>query len=546
MKSFDELGYVDHQCFFALYEMLDAQGNLINPQRLEYETALLKQRLHAAADDGITVYHTFGRSLTEFLTYDNYDIYDEDEPRRAAAEAFRHTYHECLELAQQLGIRIGFSINQFTFAHAVYDKLGDAIGGEGEGAAPVCPANEFAWQLYRDMLHEFFTYCPVDIIQLTTNETQVNVVDCKCQQCSNLNTGDRIVKLTNETHTICQQHGVELQLRSWGEMEDEGFFDRISDAIPDDIAVSVKNTNGDFHLHVPMHPMIGYTGKRNRSQIVEFDAWREFSGWNGFPCFMGYRYQQRLQQSMKLGVKRLTLRLTWIPNQRLIEDIPWGNDLNRRVFLALYDDPDLDVDAWLRDALKEFAPIPSEELFELYRDSSQELEASYYPDGRYMHSHSTVCNPWEVGRSALMEIKHWSNAAWIPDAPTAEQLESIAKENATRWNRMIKRVVQLKGSIDEIVYADLLSNTRGQRYLLEILPRLGLIRSWLEQPDDSVDYGKNIDHLRDLALQWQAAAPQHFEEKLGHFVFKVVYEARLWLQTRRADALTPINPTSKT
>ncbi|GEM_PF-3233533 len=531
--TFSECGYVDHQCFFALYEMMDAHGRIINPQRLDYEAQLLKDRLHRAHRDGIAVYHVFGRSLTEFLTYEAFDVYSEDDPQVASARIFRNAFSECLGLAGQLGIRIGFSVNQFTFAQAVYDKLGDRLKGDGPHGSAVCPGRPFTWELYREMLDEFFTVCPgIGILQLTTNETQVNVVDCSCPQCDHLDIGERIILLTQQTHAVCQKHGVELQLRSWGEMEDEGFFDRVSDEIDPGIGVSVKNTEGDFHLYLPMHRMIGYG---DRSQIVEFDAWREFSGWNGFPCFMGYRYQERLKACLDQGVTRVTLRLTWLPNHRLLEEIPWGNDLNRQVFLALLHNPDLDVTAWLEGALSEFQTSPCPEFASLYRESSGWLEQSYFPDGMHLHSHSTVCNPWESGHTALQEIQHWTHPLWRSHQPSAETLLSISQQNAERWQGIVARVTSLEGRISEPVYQDLLRNARGQACLMELLPRMVLIRARLTEPEwaSPGSYGTELDVLRDLALDWQASAPRHFENMLGAFVLKAVHEARLRLVTRR-------------
>jgi hypothetical protein len=538
-SPFTECGYVDHQCFFALYEMLDANGRLINPQRLAYEAQLLKDRLHRAHRDGIRVYHVFGRSLTEFLLYDAYGIYPEGHPRVESVQIFRREFSACLELAEHLGIRIGFSVNQFTFARAVYDKLGSELKGEGPGGRAVCPGKEKVWALYRDMLDEFFTACPgIGFLQLTTNETQVNVVDCSCPACAHLDIGDRIILLTQQTHEVCRKHDVGLQLRSWGEMEDEGFFDRISDAIDPGIGISVKNTQGDFHLYLPMHRMIGYG---DRSQIVEFDAWREFSGWNGFPCFMGYRYQERLKACLQRGVTRVTLRLTWLPNHRLLEDIPWGNDLNRRVFLALLEDPDLDVTAWLQNALMDFQTSPCPELVSMYRDSSTWWEQSYFPDGMHLHSHSTVRTPWESGTTALQELEHWTKPLWRSHRPTAEALLRISRANAERWKDIIRQISAMRGRVEEKVHEDLLVNAKGQACLLELLPRLILIRARLEEPEwkPPGEYGEELNTLRDLALRWQNLSPTHFEDMLGAFVLKAVHEARLWLDTRRPRTSTP-------
>jgi len=531
--SLFEPGYVDHQCFFALYEMLDSEGRLVNPQRLAYETELLKTRLRQAKADGVKIYHVFGRSLTEFLVYEGFDLYHPEDPRVQSAFAFRKAFNECLNLAEELGIRIGFSINQFTFAEAVYAKLDSQLAGEGPHAAAVCPGKPFVWEFYRNMLQEFFTACPgIGIIQLTTNETQVNVVECSCPCCDTLDIGDRILKLTRATHEVCEANGVELQLRSWGEMEDEGFFDRISDGLHPNIAVSVKNTQGDFHLYLPMHRMIGYG---DRSQIVEFDAWREFSGWNGFPCFMGYRYQQRLQVCRDQGISRVTLRLTWLPNHRLLEEVPWGNDLNRRVFLALLEDPDLDVDAWLEEALSVFSHDDWSDLVSLYRDSSAWLQESYFPDGMHLHSHSTVCNPWESGHTALNELRHWTTPVWNTHQPSADTLLRLSRENAERWRHILDLVESLEGKVQANVYEDLLLNTRGQACLMELLPRMVLIRVRIEEDTWQAPgvCEEELNTLRDLAIRWQSVSPRHFENMLGAFVLKAVHEARLWLATRR-------------
>ena len=109
-----ECGYVDHQCFFALYEMMDPAGRLVNPQRLAYESQPLKERVHRAHQDGIKVYHVFGRSLTEFLIYEAFEVYAEDDPRVESARIFLGTVemgfsnpaHHELGLESPLSIRV--------------------------------------------------------------------------------------------------------------------------------------------------------------------------------------------------------------------------------------------------------------------------------------------------------------------------------------------------------------------------------------------------------------------------------------------------------
>jgi hypothetical protein len=254
---------------------------------------------------------------------------------------------------------------------------------------------------------------------------------------------------------------------------------------------------------------------------------------------MGYRYQERLRHCRDHQVQRLTLRLTWLPNIRLLEDIPWGNDLNRRVFLALCRDTDLDIDQWLADALRELAPNSDPQLMAFYRESSQLLQDSYYPDGMYLHTHSTVRAPWERGRTALAHIRHWTNALWRLGAPTATRLSEIASDNADRWQQVLHQLQSLQNQIPEEMYSDLWHNASGQRYLSEILPRLVQLRVWTDEPDHAspADYSEPLDTLRDLTAKWQSVAPVHFETMLGEFVFQAVREARLWLTTRHEESL---------
>lgn len=524
-----EVGLVDHQCFFALYEMLSPTGELLHPERLEQEKQLLQARLRQAAQEGCTVYHVFGRSLVQFLTYEGYDVYPADHPIRTSVQCFREALNEALAEAPQLGLRIGFSINQFTFADEVYQKLGDQLRGEGEDRAKVCPGRDFTWQLYCDMLDEFLTAVPgIDIIQLTTNETQVSILECDCPLCADLDMVQRIQLLTNTTQDVCEQHGVELQLRSWGEMEDEGGFDRISDDLHPDVAVSVKNTAGDFHLFLPPHPMIGYG---DRSQIVEFDAWREFSGWNTFPCYMGEIYRERLRLVQRQGVDRVTLRITWLPPSRKIESVPWGNTLNRQAFFALVEDLDADLDHLLRESLALYAPSLPEDLLNLYRESATIYQASYFPDDMILHCHSTIRAPWEDGQYAVATIRNWTRPARNISNPKPERLAEIARENRQRWQGVVKRVEALQGELLPEFYQDLHENALGHRYLQEIIPRLFELAIYAnaEKKPTLEEVQARVAALRDLATNWQQAAPHHFTDMMGEFTYQAAREYERWL-----------------
>jgi hypothetical protein len=405
LQPFRDVGFIDHHNL--RYPGLDGRT-------LSAAAAEVRSNMAQAARYGARHYVLFSRAFETLVNYDfevpgagniGAAVFPAGSPHRREAARYAGALREALRASRQYGIRTLFHTNQFEFPREVYEKYGEKM----KGTAAVCPARPFVWQLLRGKIREFFTLFPeIAGLQITADETQVSALACRCDACRHMGAAERIDRLIREAADACSERGKELQARTWGrvgELAAEGKANNMFDSQPPGVVVSVKHTRGDFCLGEPASELMGIGNDR---QVVEFDSWGEYYGWNNFPCYLGDVFAERLRLAAEKGVRRVASRLCWNPYTNHIFDRPWGNEVNLYVFSRLAENPALGADKVLRDWIAERYPESGEAAFRLYKRSAHLQSVWLTCQGRNANDHSRIYfrkkSTFERARSSLRAV----------------------------------------------------------------------------------------------------------------------------------------------
>jgi len=385
-QAFQELTFIDHE------NLRYVEG----PDTTAFQVSEIKKNINEAAKYGVDGYLLFAKDMMEaLLTYD-FDVpgignigeqaFAQDSSHRERAGRLRKALREVTDHAEHKGIKLYFHSNQFIFKKDVLNVIKPATWGTA-----VCPAREATWAVYRGKIDEFFRRFPrVAGLQITGDETQVSVLKCDCEKCRDMTFVERVKRLTNETATAAKKHGKEIQMRTWQRMGELGDPSRMEEGIQDNVSFSIKNTAGDFRIAHGLDRAFLSAAAPNRI-VCEFDAWREYTGHNYFPCYMGEAWTSRFQFLHERGIQRIAVRLMWNSNDNPIFDRPWGNFINIYAFLKLAEDPSRSAQDILEAFVEEhYPPSARKAAMDLYNFSMKFQRIMYYSQGQYLGDHSCV------------------------------------------------------------------------------------------------------------------------------------------------------------
>lgn len=517
--AFAERAFIDHQNLRYLYRL--AEGDRVDEQRLELEVARMKRNMDEAVRYGMTSYVIFSRSFEWLVDYDRLwldragrasvvvepPLFPAQHPRRAVVRRFGEALREVLEHAESLGLRVVFHTNQFEFPEEVYARWGDLMSG----SARVCPGRGFTWVVFRGKVGEFFDRYPeCDGLQLTMSETEVSPLECRCPRCEGMSTAERLARVAQETWAVCAARGKELQVRTWGTVGSEE-YDEVDALLPPEAVVSTKNTYGDFNIASGPKP---YVGRGKRRQVVEFDCWREYTGWNYFPCYMGDIYAERMRAAAASGVWGVAARLNWGEGERLIFDVPWGNEVNVYLFARLAQDPWQDPDALLREWIAGRFPEEARDVaFEFYKLTPRVQTIWMTHLGRNCNDHSRLYKSADGSYYRRLEGQLGG---------LAEEGFSFTKEEVDARRRAVDeayaRVEEVLSRLCPLIPAewagDLSRCARGEwfvaRSVCDCMEIFGLMRRVLA--------GEPLPPLDDLRAaveerlrEWRGLYPEHYE-----------------------------------
>lgn len=467
MSFFRERFFIDHQNLRRFGQIIDAPEG-IDTGRLRRETDIIKINMSKAAELGMTGYVIFSRGFEELVNYDfdipglNGRIFQDNHPHREGARVAGKYLTEAVDFGRSLGLDVVFHCNQFFFPDEVYEVLGERM----QGTAKVCPGKDIVWHLLRSKIEEFFRLFPgVTGLQLTTSETQVSPLKCQCEDCAGMDVGERYARMVREAWEVCQGLGKSLQIRTWGAMSDaskEDEYARMTSLVPEGVTVSTKITRGDFHLSDPPTNLIG---KGHREQVIEFDCWGEYYGWNQFPCYMGDQFGERFKICADSGIQQVAARLNWDPPVNHIFDHPYGNALNVYIFAKLckdpYRSPDDILEEWLGERMPEKAVSAAVDLYKL----SYKAQYTWYNfRDRHTNDHSRVY--MRFGRPTYYGRLTVQVGGMVADdyAFDPASIAAHRKDIDNRYLDLQRALPSLKGSIPDVDYKYMARQLVNQRY----------------------------------------------------------------------------------
>ena len=505
MRAFDELVFIDHQ---NLRYIADSA-------RIAFQANEARKNMAQAARLGVDTYLFFAKETFDaMLNIDSpmpgigsigAQAFAPNGEHRRVGAYLRCALGELLQYARTKQLRVFYHSNQFIFKENVLKVIKPAVWGTS-----ICPGRQMTWSIYRQKLGEFFALFP-DLagLQITGDETQASVLECRCDSCRHLGFVERVNRLTTETARVCAGYGKEVQMRTWGRMGEltaESGPAHMGDGLPNHVFFSIKNTQGDFHLPNAMDE--GFIRAADAKRIiVEFDAWREYEGHNYFPCYMGDIWAPRFKLLQQLGIKRIAVRLNWNSNINPIFAAPWGNLVNIYTFLKLAENPQRSPDDILRSFIRENYPQACQEkAFALYKFTSAFQKTMYYFQGHYSANHSRVQDDDALKvLSALQKTGEFTSAehfagkrAQIERAgEEAERLvQAIAPHVPAAWGQGL-----LQGIIVE-----------------QTIARANLIKMeawfWKKQNNEN-EYRQVLEQLRQEQRTWQDQYPDSFHEMDG-------------------------------
>lgn len=528
MAFFSERFFIDHHNL-RHFNSVTRDPNNVDIEWLRKDTDRAKANMDKAAQYGMNGYVLFSQSFEEVLNYDfpipgfSGKIYSDNHPHRSAGKIVGEYLREASEYGKSLGIKVYFHCNQFAMTPEAFEALNPIIAG----TARVCPGKDVVWEIFRNKITEFFTLFPAMAgLQLTTSETQVSATSCNCPDCQHLSAEDRFARMAREAWAACSAMGKGLQFRTWGEiMEWDEKYLRMISLLPEKVVISTKNTLTDFHLSDPPSRLIGVG---DRAQIIEFDCWGEYYGWNQFPCYMGDQFSERFRICADKGIQQVAGRVNWEPRANFLFDHPYGNEVNMFTFAKLtqdpYRDPDDILGEWLSERVPESVISKAMEFYKLTyqaqytwlnfnnfncNDHSRVYQLQGRPDFRHRLD-------FQVGELAQEGFRF---------EPTV--IAQQRKEIAQRFDECGKAMQILKGHIPDVEYTYMESSLTNQCYcsqgIADCLEMYGYMLA-RDRGEKLPDLSSLESEIKRKASEWCAFDEDNFKLMMGPNVTAVFEE----------------------
>jgi hypothetical protein len=509
-RIFTELVFIDHQ---NLRYVKDKQTIL-------FQVESAKKNIDKASELGIDAYLFFAEETFEAMIDYDFNVtgignvgekaFPPGSEHRQTAIFLRDALNEIIDYAQYKHVRIFFHSNQFIFPEEVLKIIEPAVWGTA-----VCPGRDITWEIYRKKLQEFFTIFPnIAGLQITGDETQVSVLECRCDSCAHMSYVDRVNMLTRVTAEVCKEFGKEVQMRTWQrmpELEQEKDPSKMGEGLPENVHFSIKNTKGDFYITNPPDEKFLRSVDPDRV-VVEFDGWQEYNGNNYFPCFMGDIWAPRFMLLKELGIKRIAIRLNWCSNKNAIFEIPWGNEINIYTFIKLSDNPERAAADILKEYIQKTFPASAQKAaFDLYKYSSVFQETIYYYKGEYNASHSRVQNDY-----ASIDLENLQKKGFLLQAGDFEARRQ-------EINNACKKANDLVGLLGNDVPETWIKSLKTG-IIIEQHIAMGTIdkmeATFWKMKGDTEEFQKVFRRLEERRKDWYAFHPESYQSMNGDELVK--------------------------
>ncbi len=518
------LSLVDHASFRKLDE---GEGDLAE------DLATTQRRMAAAQALGASRYVLFTGDLESLLTYDlpvpglgalGPKAFPPGDPRREQAARSQAALAAVIAEGRRLGLEVWVHTNQFSYPEPVFALARPAIADE---AGHICVDRPVTWALYRAKLTELFDALPgLSGLQLTADEAEQSLFGCapggSQGEGGRIGAADgstlaRVNRLVAETAQVAAERGLAVEARTWGRLyrlEEEADPRRMTEGLPANTDLSLKVTDGDFHLFSPPSPLLAHVDAR---VTLELDAWGEHLGFNHFPCWQGPVWAPMLRPALARGVRRLALRIAWDQQANDLFERPWGNLLNLDYARALADDPGLEPDSFLQAwVAARYRPPAREAAMALYRRSTALQAVWLAEDEVELTDHSRLFRPYGGGdrfervRDRLDRLQ--AEGAFLDAADFAARRATVAAA-CTEAQDLVAALAR-SGGAPEAWTAELARGARAQCRVAEgVTDQLELLH--LRRREAA---GEEAPGLADLAARirawtaaWQAEDPASFE-----------------------------------
>ncbi|MBD3377938.1 hypothetical protein GF406_23110 [candidate division KSB1 bacterium] len=509
-KIFNERIFIDHQNLRYVED----------PETIAFQVRSAKGNIEQATEYGIDTYLFFAKETFEAML--NYDfnvegighIGQKSFPRggthRQTAEYLRAAFREVIDFAQQRNIRVFFHSNQFIFPDQVLKTIKPVVWGTA-----VCPGRQPTWEIYRKKLDEFLRLFPgIAGFQVTGDETQVSVLECDCDSCSHMSFVDRVNLLTQMTAEVCEEHGKQVQMRTWqrmSELEEEKHPSQMGEGLPENVFFSIKNTEGDFHLIHAADETFLHAVDPHRV-IVEFDAWREYNGNNYFPCFMGAIWAPRFRLLKDLGIKRIAVRLNWNSNKNPIFAMPWGNNINIFAFLKLSQDPLRSAEDILTEFVEHTFPATARQAaIDLYSFSPEFQETIYYIKSRYNANHSRVQDD-----DAVDDLRYLQQSGLFIHSDDFDKRRQKITSVCEKAHRLVG---QLGEEVPQEWIDALKIGIRVEQFVaLGTTDKMEAI--YWQQKNNALQFERIVQKLKQHQKEWQVFHPESYDSMNGEDLLK--------------------------
>jgi len=402
-------------------------------------------------------------------------------PEGTADAAKRRAVHEQIGAeARRLGIEPWVNINIINYPDAFTKLCPDAIakapatadrwlrspGPKGLSKQPqICSSSESFRKLAVAQLTDLCRLPHVGGIECWLTAGDSDLFYCVCEKCTGKSISDRIVEFVETVHPVVVQHGKKLLMRpylgGWRCALETEVWLEAAPCLPQDVEIGYKQQHGDLmNWHGP-NPLAGRLAPHQ--ELVEFDLQGEYRGINyGMVCSVRWQMQELIRHFRAKGVTGPICRGL---------DRAHFFDIDKWLFGALAQDPDLDVAVWSHAWAAQRYGAAGDEVLTILDECAEIMRLSMYVRGVQWASWAV---PQNLAR--LRFILFDRCAPCVPNSyerlqPTPETLCAIIEEKQEareRADALAARTARLKGTLEHCFFTPLYTSVSYLRLYVSI------------------------------------------------------------------------------
>jgi len=398
-----------------------------------------------------------------------------DPTRTEDATRRRDTFAQICRHAASLGIEPWVNLNIVNYPDNFTALFPDAIavppltadrwmrgkGTRGLSKQPqLCASSASFRKLVEAQLTELCRLQEIVGIECWLTAADTDLFYCACETCRKKSMADMITEFASYAHPVCARHDKKLLLRTylggWRCALEPGVWPDAAVRIPSEVEIAYKQQTGDFmNWHGPS-VLAGRLAPH--PEVVEFDLAGEYRGTNyGMVCTVRWQMQELIQHFLKHGATGIACRGV---------DTVHAFDLDKWLFGALIQNPDLDVAAWSGEWAARRYGKAGDEVLAILDECAEIMRLSMYVQGVQWAS-------WAVPQnlSRLRFILFDRCAACVPGSyerlqPNPSNIEAIIREKELALQmatRLVERCAPLRDKLDASFFTPLDASVRYLR-----------------------------------------------------------------------------------